>query len=104
MFGRSTANVLPLIPNVLLDTFHQKMNWEIGLTSGMSHHENVAAQRILDQAWNNHGFGEHAVNFVQTQMCTKVGGNWHCVMIVSIPVVLQRDMSNFVKEICDFCA
>ena len=76
------------------------MNWEIGLTSGMSHHENVAAKRILDQAWNNHGFGEHAVNFVQTQMCTKLGGNWHCVMIVSIPVVLQRDMSNFIKEIC----
>ena len=82
------------------DTFQQKMSWEIGLTSGMSHHENVAAKRILDQAWNNHGFGEHAVNFVQTQMCTKLGGNWHCVMIGSIPWYTTCGSSKRYVEFC----
>ena len=43
----------------------------------MSDDEKYTARQILDEAWNYHGFGGYAVNFVQAKMCSKLGENWH---------------------------
>ena len=48
--------------------FTLKMEWKFGLTSNMSDDEKYTVRQILDEAWNYHGFGEYAVNFVQAEM------------------------------------
>ena len=78
MIGGSSVDVLPsLLKSYFSDTFHLKMEWKFGLTSNMSGDEKYTVRQILDEAWNYHGFGEYAVNFVQAKMCSKLGGNWH---------------------------
>ena len=99
MIGGSSVDVLPsLLKSYFSDTFHLKMEWKFGLTSNMSDDEKYTVRQILDEAWNYHGFGEYAVNFVQAKMCSKLGGNWHCIMIESIPWYIYYMW--LLKEIC----
>ena len=98
MIGGSSVDVLPsLLKSYFSDTFHLKMEWKFGLTSNMSDDEKYTVRQILDEAWNYHGFGEYAVN-----LCSKLGGNWHCIMIESIPWYIYTTCGSS-KRFVEFC-